>query len=132
MRKLIGIAIVMAALLATTSGEALARDTLTAKEKSAIEKAVKRELLDPESARFKWLNLPPGTSTKSSAVTYCGLVNSKNSYGGYVGDSPFQVIIMWSEKGKLLDEVDVFIRDNKNVTYKICADAGYVDFSIAE
>lgn len=132
MKKLIYLISTLFFVVALAGHEAMARDTLTAKERETIEKAVKRELLDPESARFKWMRLPPGTSTKSSSITYCGLVNSKNSYGGYVGDRPFQVVIMWSEKGTLLSEIYVFIRDDTERTLKICADEGYSNLSAAE
>src|SRR4051812_36543000 len=40
--------------------------------------AVRALLKDPESARFSTEILKPGT--------VCGLVNAKNSYGGYGGD----------------------------------------------
>jgi hypothetical protein len=43
--------------------------------------AVKQNLKDPESARFV------GEIQQAEAI--CGFVNSKNSYGGYVGDSPY-------------------------------------------
>jgi hypothetical protein len=43
--------------------------------------AIKRTLKDGESARFS------GDVLKPDAV--CGLVNSKNSYGGYVGQTPY-------------------------------------------
>lgn len=50
-----------------------------AAEKS--KESVKNKLKDPDSARFrniKDISLPDG-------VVFCGEVNSKNSYGGYVG-----------------------------------------------
>lgn len=44
-------------------------------------KAAKQMLKDPESARFS-LEI-------QHAEAVCGFVNSKNSYGGYVGISPY-------------------------------------------
>ncbi len=44
-------------------------------------------LKDPDSAKFG-----PKFSASSSggeAITVCGLVNAKNSYGGYTGMKPF-------------------------------------------
>ena len=43
--------------------------------------AAKHMLKDPESARFS-LEI-------QHAEAVCGFVNSKNSYGGYVGESPY-------------------------------------------
>ena len=48
-------------------------------------KAVRDKLKDPDSARFT--NLIRLTNEKSDAV--CGLVNSKNSFGGYAGNEWF-------------------------------------------
>jgi hypothetical protein len=60
---------------------------LTSAEKAAVMQAVKGVLKDPDSARFKWTTLRAGSST------YCGLVDAKNSFGGYVGDTAFEVVL---------------------------------------
>ncbi len=52
-----------------------------------VTKAVKDELKDPDSAKFRWLPHQPGNSH------YCGMVNAKNSYGGYGGFVPFLAVI---------------------------------------
>ena len=70
----------------------LARDLLNV-EKTIIEKTVKGELLDPESARFKWVPLP-----SIGVDAYCGLVNSKNRFGGYAGDAPYIVFVIWKNQ----------------------------------
>lgn len=62
---------------------------LTKNEIAAIEEAVKDQLKDPESARFKH-----SMYVANGKGEYCGLVNSKNSYGGYVGDTPFMVMLI--------------------------------------
>ena len=49
------------------------------------ESAVKRLLIDPDSARFEDTSFVPGTGA------YCGGVNAKNRYGGYTGDRSFAV-----------------------------------------
>lgn len=46
--------------------------------------AVREQLKDPDSARFR--------NTTVSGVAYCGEVNAKNSYGGYVGFKRFIAI----------------------------------------
>ena len=47
------------------------------------EAAIKRQLIDPSSAEF--------TSVGSKGDYVCGLVNSKNRLGGYVGPTGFMV-----------------------------------------
>lgn len=69
-----------------------AERALTKGEKAVIETAIKDKLKDPDSAKFKWLPLNDAAMTTEGdekGVPYCGLVNSKNSYGGYVGFVPF-------------------------------------------
>lgn len=52
-----------------------------------IEKAVKEQLRDPDSARFDWPNgfvrYMPANGVETWAT--CGTVNAKNGYGGYTG-----------------------------------------------
>jgi hypothetical protein len=47
------------------------------------ERAVKSQLIDPESAQFS------GISRNSETGAYCGYVNAKNRLGGYTGDKRF-------------------------------------------
>jgi len=49
------------------------------------EGVIRRDLRDPESARFRDVR----RNTEKGAV--CGYVNAKNGYGGYVGEAPFIV-----------------------------------------
>lgn len=72
---------------------------LTAAEKSMIATAVKNNLKDPESAKFKWNKLL--YSGKADVESYCGYVNARNSYGGYTGFDIFNVILV-RENGKFL------------------------------
>jgi hypothetical protein len=127
MKKLIGVAAVLVGLMLTAGNEALARDVLTAKEKAIIMSEVKRELKDPESARFKWPKLAKDIDMKSPdvAINYCGLVNAKNSYGGYVGDKIFRITLGW-EKGKM-HPVMTTIADDQEVAYMVCSELGYAD-----
>ena len=57
--------------------------TLTSSQIEIIKAAVQKDLKDPESARFGEIKagFPPG----QNHPTVCGLVNAKNSFGGYVG-----------------------------------------------
>jgi hypothetical protein len=67
-----------------------AANTPSAPQMQLIEKAVKSKLKDPYSAKLSNVlvakNLDPEIKGKLMA---CGLVNAKNSYGGYVGNKPF-------------------------------------------
>lgn len=58
----------------------------TEAESSVIKEAVAEKLKDPESARFGKIIVNHDTK---GLLTACGMVNAKNSYGGYVGMSPF-------------------------------------------
>jgi hypothetical protein len=79
-------------------GWAANRVKLTKDLEKAIERAVKEDLKDPESAMFKHTI---AFKDKDESITACGLVNSKNSYGGYVGDKAYRATVMLL-KGKYL------------------------------
>jgi len=63
------------------------------------EAAIKARLVDPESARISWPNgymkggYKPFLAPRVYGYGTCGLVNSRNRMGGYVGDTPFVVVI---------------------------------------
>lgn len=59
---------------------------LTDAEIAIIQAGVRPRLKDPESARFGAVRASKGPD----GTTYvCGMVNSKNSFGGYAGETPF-------------------------------------------
>jgi hypothetical protein len=61
---------------------------LSLAERVAIDYAVKRDLLDPYSARIE--DVSAGRDlVKPGLITFCGQLNAKNRMGGYVGRSPF-------------------------------------------
>ena len=75
------------------------------------EAAVRERLLDPSSAQFKWpyaykqRGYTPFMSKRIYGYVTCGIVNSRNRYGGYVGDTLFAVVIdydrvLYTELGK--------------------------------
>jgi len=72
------------------------RRKLSATEKNSVENSVKNMLKDPNSARFKHEQY-----ISNGDETYCAFVNSKNSYGGYAGDTPFMAMIMHDSKGRV-------------------------------
>ena len=53
--------------------------------RAEVENQVRGALKDPDSAKFG------NISMDDSGKVACGLVNSKNSFGGYVGDQSFMV-----------------------------------------
>ena len=63
------------------------RRELSKPEKDLIAHVVSMDMKDPDAAKFLWV---PIIEANVSA-TYCGLVNGKNSYGGYIGYHPFMV-----------------------------------------
>ena len=105
------------------AGETVAAREMTAAEKADIAAAVKAKLKDPEAARFVWPQL-------ANDSIYCGIVNGKNSYGGYVGDAPFIVGLGLGPKGRLRPvSLDIGTpRDETRTTAEIlsaCEEAGY-------
>lgn len=67
--------------------------------RSTVEAAIKRKLKDPGSAQFQypypamigWFTQPFGKPTLYGYWT-CGLVNAKNSFGGYTGFGFFTAV----------------------------------------
>ena len=126
----LGILLFSASLLLVNS--ALARDLLD-KEKTIIAKTVKGQLLDPESARFKWV---PVQTVGISA--YCGIVNSKNRFGGYAGDSPYIVFLVWDYDKTVGMAAPLKIGSNDPnapetvATLQTCEKRGYTKLFMAE
>lgn len=85
------------------SGKIPAR-ALTNPEKIALEGAVKNKLKDADSAKFKWL---PFISMPSAE--YCGLVNAKNSFGGYTGYVPYLAVPLQANDKKIHSAVVIAI-----------------------
>lgn len=63
-------------------------------------KAVRERLKDPESAKFKNVSTH---KTPAGGLLVCGNVNSKNSFGGYVGFRPF----MYATSGVVILQEDM-------------------------
>jgi hypothetical protein len=59
------------------------------RDQIAVRDALDLRLFDGGRARFKWLPSPAGY--------VCGLVNSKNRMGAYVGYSPF-IATLWGPR----------------------------------
>jgi len=75
-----------------------AKVKMTKDLEKAIEQAVKSDLKDPDSAKFKHF---VAFNDEKGGIAACGLVNSKNSYGGYFGDRMYRAYVA-NEKGKYI------------------------------
>jgi hypothetical protein len=64
----------------------LTRVELSSSVQAQAEKGVKEKLKDPNSAQFSNLR---AYQKDAHMIAVCGDVNAKNSYGGYVGATPF-------------------------------------------
>jgi hypothetical protein len=101
------------------------RRPLTPSEKKLIENAVRERLRDPESARFEWLQVVE-LSTDKDTNTYCGFVNAKNSFGGYVGKQLFTAVL--TKKNPTLTYIGISEQDRVEETQarqEWCIKAGY-------
>jgi hypothetical protein len=72
------------------------RRELTVTEKKFMAEGLSKDFKDPPSAQFRWMQIPV-PSLPNSIVSYCGTVNAKNSYGGYVGFKPFIARVGFSD-----------------------------------
>lgn len=95
--------------------------TLSNHEKQAIAAKIRKELKDPESARFMWMPL-----IESAGSEYCGLYNAKNSYGGYAGNKPFMAFVSGIGSSFKVDSVMLPDGDDEAVAFSVvCGEKGY-------
>lgn len=86
---------VFSLLLVLAAGTQSAARPLTPVERTSIERAVREQLNDPASATFRH------NPFRSGAKFYCGRVNAKNRFGGYVGYRIFSVNVRGGKGGAL-------------------------------
>lgn len=106
---------------------------LTPEMTSATEDAVRAVLKDPDSARFSSL----AAFDKGGQINICGLVNAKNSYGGYTGSSPFHAVLkplQKTEGGTQYVGIGAYTPRRDYVGFKVfydaapgCAAVAYID-----
>lgn len=110
---------------------------LTSAEKLSFAPVLAEGLKDPAAAQFKWM---PVVLTERDGITdYCGLVNGKNSYGGYTGFVRFYAQLKKDDKGQFikatLREIEPANREPNPLDPRwlngICEQFGYDDFSVA-
>jgi hypothetical protein len=98
---------------------------LTAAEKALLTKGFADSLKDPTSAQFRWAKVPK--TLNGGSVSYCAMVNGKNSYGGYNGMTPFLGVILVRD-GKITGGVIVGI--NNDAVPQVCRDKGLDPFAV--
>ncbi|MCK1507194.1 hypothetical protein [Bradyrhizobium sp. 18] len=106
---------------------------LTPAEKATLSKGFAGGLKDPDSAKFQWTRVPK-VLPADGMIDYCGLVNAKNSYGGYIGAQPFIGTIQVS-KGKILTGAVGAVGDPtpmyREILPKMCRDKGLDPFAVS-
>ena len=144
--KRICCAVVLTTLLAACSGlnqptatvTSASKRELTTAEKLSIAPVLSSGLKDPSADQFKWM---PVILTERDGITdYCGLVNGKNSYGGYAGFVRFYAHLTKNEKGQFVKaELRAIEPPNRETNFidprwlnGICEQFGYDDFSLAK
>ncbi|MCM2441059.1 hypothetical protein HGO34_15165 [Agrobacterium vitis] len=73
------------------------RYQLSDSEEALVEQTVRDGFKDPESARFDEV---AATQSQDGGVVVCGLVNARNSFGGYAGRSPFMGMLTKNKVGE--------------------------------
>ena len=111
---------------------------LSSAEKQALTHSLSRTLKDPESAKFQFG--PVKYAAGSQTTEYCGLVNGKNSYGGYKGYQMFHAVLKLDAKGQYssgeIDYINVAnatgdqLLENVNKLDAPCVAAGYGKLSL--
>lgn len=94
---ILGMTVLMTTSAVNADESKFTRYNLSDHEGAIVEEAVRDGLKDPESARFDKVE---ATSSEENGVVVCGLVNAKNSFGGYEGKSPFMGMLVNDRAGK--------------------------------
>ena len=109
------------------------RRELSPVEKKALAVTLSQTLKDPAAAQFKWL--PAVIAPREGVNDYCGLVNGRNSYGGYTGFQKFYAQLYPDDKGQFGRGLIRAVASDEVLTVAVdgqCEKYGYVDFSQAK
>lgn len=133
MKKILAVALCVVALSGctphpTTSKEPAVVVTktrpLSTPEQKVVQDSVRQELKDPQSATFKMLPI----NEDGAPGTYCGMVNAKNSFGGYVGDTPFMATVT-RRAGEVVSSFAMLPDSSqfgRTILLDMCAKKGYL------
>lgn len=98
--------------------------TLNKAEIAAVEAGTRSSLKDPDSARFG--KMVAGKDSKGE-ISVCLMVNAKNSYGGYTGETPhFGIFLVNSKPPKFViapGSAD-YPQFRDQAVLKVCSDHG--------
>lgn len=116
MRTILKLVTAAALLLVAAGAQAqnAVRDA-TPKELTAIKADLETKLKDAASAKFQNVKV-------QQEGNFCGLLNSKNSYGAYAGYTPFMGMVFKDTTGKQL--AAVLAVDEPEITRAMCAEKG--------
>lgn len=99
---------------------------LTPAEKAILAKGFAAGLKDPGSAQFQWAKIQKALPA-DGGMNYCAQVNAKNSYGGYIGMTPFMGVIQ-IKNGKIvggeMGAVGYTERQYADLLPKMCREKG--------
>lgn len=92
--------------------------SLTQSERQMVERAIRQRLKDPNSAMFNSI----GGFGKSGVITVCGMVNARNSFGGYTGDQLFSTLLIRGDPkyNRPTQVSDDFTSIGDSVAYNTC------------
>lgn len=111
----------MSATLTLGKADNLIATNLRDYEETLFTDAVRRTLKDPYSAVFS--NVIAFRDKNSRAIHVCGLVNAKNSFGGYVGNRIFYGLSAYGKDNRI-EPKEPFVTTNEmlavNLAEKFC------------
>lgn len=112
-------AVFLAVVLASTGSTAWAKEQRPATEDeiALIRAAMQTDLLDADSAKFRDVKHDVGDK---GGVTFCGLVNAKNSFGAYTGFKAFAAFFHPQSEGGLQAEKVQYDSDTDHLNEWAC------------
>ncbi|WP_158876994.1 hypothetical protein [Antarcticirhabdus aurantiaca] len=96
--------------------------TLSSAEIQVVEEGVRRSMKDPMSAMFDGIR---GAINDRDSASACGLVNGRNSFGGYTGDKIF--VGVFNQQRTVFAPSAIAVTPNDAVAiYTLCRHIGAV------
>lgn len=116
--------LVCAAGILFLSASAMATDAyrptvLTPTQQKTVRDTVARGLRDPEAARFGHYTAGKGPKGE---IMVCGMVNGKNAYGAYVGERPYDGVLVSDHEFIIMRVAEDELQTR--AVYRVCAESG--------